>query len=151
LQRSVDGRDNWQEIDKVPAAGYSSDEQQYDALDEQPLRQAYYRLMTLDFSGAISYSDLVLLERTSIKNTGLQVFPNPTRSSITIQYEAVKSQDYSVALFDIIGNQIWTQEGQHVEGINEVVYPMDHLPNGTYFLRMTNSDEQLTEMVILEK
>ena len=83
-------------------------------------------------------------ENTTLTN--LSVFPNPSNDGMfTMNYSNGKS--YSV--IDIQGNVIETKELQDAHGIIEL--DLSAQPNGTYFLRLTGSDEMIETPLVLAK
>ncbi len=64
------------------------------------------------------------LEEVPMAKTAIAVFPIPAGETLTVQTPAA---DFSVALFDLYGRQVW-------QGRNQPALSVAHLPAGSYFL-----------------
>lgn len=81
------------------------------------------------------------------------VYPNPTKGEFTIKYDLKKRSDVLVDIVDINGVSLRTVvniQGQH-NGKYQVPVNLSDLPNGIYFVNLTNEGKRRTQKLILQK
>ena len=82
-------------------------------------------------------------------NTGLRydqkkgfsatVYPNPVSNNATISLNLDKSQNVAIAVYDILGNKVFTiAQKEYSAGNNEIKYDASSLPKGLYFVRISD-------------
>lgn len=143
LERSTDGV-NFRNIEKVVSKapeGNSSSILSYSAADyslgKDKITEAYYRLRAVDQSGIASISRIVHLTDGSKSPAGSwSAYPNPASDVISIAQSA-SANGAQVQLLDAKGTVVATKE-MHA-GENST-FNVAQLPNGLYFLQMTNAD-----------
>jgi Carbohydrate binding domain/Secretion system C-terminal sorting domain len=68
-------------------------------------------------------------------NRALQVFPNPTNTSISIRYEVNDVKNCDIKIFDAAGvERLKIKDKDAKTGVREQKIDVSNLPNGTYFL-----------------
>lgn len=138
VQRSADGIE-FQTIATIQGAGTIQEEQRYKWTDKQPLNGAnYYQIQQTDFDGTIGYcgkveSVEIEIEATS-PNTAIQIYPNPTRATFTIDYTGQVIE--SLELYNSIG-QLIQPLPINDNGITQ--FNMNALPSGIYIVRINNN------------
>lgn len=71
--------------------------------------------------------------------SGIKVFPNPVKEIIHIQFGAyVSSNIYSVAIFDIIGRQVFQIEGFSTSESGVLDINTSSLPKGLYIIKLSS-------------
>jgi hypothetical protein len=108
-----------------------------------PSGNLYYRIKEIDDNGYATYSRVVSLNNN--KNGGYVIFPNPANNYIEVSAPYGISGNSEIELFDAIGrklidNTITTSTAE----LNTT-----HLPNGTYLLRIKNSETITTQKVLI--
>lgn len=105
----------------------------YGFVDEDPaLPISYYRLKQVDTDGAWEYSSIVEA-RFSVSDPIIQIYPNPVQSHVNVSMGKLNKATMLVEIFDIQGKLQgkWIQDnGQSLQ------IPLDHLQQGTYFIRV---------------
>ncbi|MDP1624021.1 MAG: T9SS type A sorting domain-containing protein [Bacteroidales bacterium] len=82
-----------------------------------------------------------LPENDKTDNSQISVFPNPSSSSATMNFELNKREFVNISLFNMDGRYIKTIANQKYEiGKNEVKFDVSGLPHGTYFYTLKSSD-----------
>ncbi|PZF72751.1 T9SS type A sorting domain-containing protein [Taibaiella soli] len=133
IQRSTDGT-NWKEIGKDKPAAVSSDLTQHYSYTDNASEisgQVYYRLVTVDYSGEMSFSDVRTLKLTAGNaTTGTKVYPTVTNGKINISGAAT---DATILLTDLMGSKVSV-----VPVSNGSTSQMDiqQLPAGMYILNI---------------
>ncbi len=85
VERSANGRD-FRELTRVTAAGSSSVQREYAAIDGQPLTSvAYYRLRQVDNDGKMAYSDIVAVKPGTGAVAALAIYPNPATETLHVE------------------------------------------------------------------
>jgi hypothetical protein len=140
VQRSADG-ETFAPIGSTPAAGYSREARSYQLTDAQPLSgRSYYRLMTRDLDGSISYSQVVEVLRQGSGILG-RVYPNPTAGQLMINLlpgVAVGSQ-LEVTCYNAVGQAVLKQQTIAPENAT-LTLDTSGLAEGMYVLRLTQAD-----------
>lgn len=104
IERSSDA-ETWELIGQVKASGTTSSMTDYSFMDQNPLSGiSYYRLYQTDMNGEKTYFDVVSIERYSVQQGELSVFPNPATDIITI--DGSEDDLEEVELFDLTGRNL---------------------------------------------
>ncbi len=122
LERSIDGR-KFEAIGTVAGAGTTQVPQSYRFTDRNVARLGatvlYYRLRQLDFSGTVSYSDVVTLTPGKSDGTGPVIFPNLAVSDdFTLQCFAAEAGTVDFTLTDAAGRTVHHSNSAIVAGYN---------------------------------
>ena len=147
VQQSVDGI-NFKTINTVEAQ-HSSGTNNYGLnIHQSSLPITYYRLRMTTRSGEISFSNTVSL-RINCLNALLTVFPNPAKTTLKVAYTSVIMQQTKLALIDVNGKEVFTQNYKVTEGNNNCQVNVAALPAGSYLLLLTNTDGLLAKKMIV--
>ncbi len=133
LERSFDGQ-RYEAIHRVFDIENSNDLNEYnyiDNLDNTIIKNAYYRLKTVDLDGTFEYSNIIPVEITR-KNTEIQVYPIPVRGEAMIEIEAKGT----IIIRDMFGRVV-AQQVKSDKSTN-VTINLSHLPSGNYFVQFLN-------------
>lgn len=68
------------------------------------------------------------------------IFPNPADSKINIRFYQNNFGKANILLFNTLGQISFLYEISAFDGLNEYVIPVENLPKGLYFLKITNGD-----------
>lgn len=79
------------------------------------------------------------------KTGNLQLFPNPVRDLITLQFETQEKGNYRVSLADARGRMLRTavDKKEMAAGNQEEQIPVGDLPPGTYFMEVQTSNSEI--------
>ncbi len=147
IERSVDGRSDWTELGRVPAAGTSTEIISYEFMDEKPLAVGYYRLRSVDFDAYVDMSAVVRVERERVSGE-VNVYPNPTKGMTNVDFELAQSETVIVTLTDITGKVISYETISAERGANNHQVEMANLSDGIYFISMETSLGKTTERIV---
>ncbi len=79
------------------------------------------------------------------------VYPNPVTESATISFNLVKSNNITIALYDMIGQKVATiAQDQYFAGQNEVTYNVTALPKGMYFVQISDGTNSSSSKMIVK-
>lgn len=93
------------------------------------------------YDEALSLEDVISAEQ-------ITVFPNPSSGIIHLEANISKSQTVKLDLVDILGKSLWTKES--VELNQENILNFENIPSGIYFLKISNSQTNISKKVILK-
>jgi len=71
---------------------------------------------------------------------GLKLYPNPNEGRFTLDFNLPQAGDFTIAIFDLAGRKVLTEHHWLGTGQQQLTLRSDHLPTGTYLLRMVGSD-----------
>ena len=145
LERSVNGRD-WTLISAVAANATL----RYSSIDENPVCQAYYRVIGVDNDGKTWHTQVVTITRRCDKFNITSAYPVPTDAKATVQYESVGDANVNIRITDLMGRVLATNEMIAKDGFNEVVVDLSAYASGTYFVTLNNGSDQITQRLIKE-
>jgi hypothetical protein len=104
------------------------------------LGKNFYRIVFRDADGRCSYSQVVLLSRTSTNIVQAAVYPNPAMGKfVTAEITSENSNRVEILLMDILGRVVYRLATNTVPGSNKIPVTIGDLPPGQY------------QMVILDK
>jgi hypothetical protein len=96
-----------------------------------------YRIKMIDLDGKVQYSNTVGLNTKSV--TEVRVFPNPFQHNITIS-GLVPTEEYVIELTNLVGLPlIPSSYSSDLKG-NINLGQFNELPNGIYFIRISNAE-----------
>ena len=79
----------------------------------------------------------------------LAVYPNPTKSQVTIDLSNTTSDDYSISFSNILGEEIYFYQG-FLNGTFKKNVDLSSFPKGIYLLNISNSNSSVTERIVVE-
>ena len=129
IEKSTDGK-TFHFIEKTKAAGYSNQklEYNYTDIDDSDNKILYYRLKQVDNDKQFQYSKTVSVVKNN-KNTKWVVFPNPAKTTLTID-----------GLSDIKNVRIYNSQGILVHQTNQRLVSVLDFPTGVYILVIENTE-----------
>jgi hypothetical protein len=83
--------------------------------------------------------------------TRFRVFPNPTSSDIFIQYVPDNSGIVQIDLFNMLGEQVSSQEKEVSTGDNLIKVNTGGLGTGVYFLKVKKEESEYFEKIVVSK
>ncbi len=107
----------------------------------------YYRLKLVDQVGTFKYSKVLRVVVPGKSGINV-VYPNPVKSTLTIQFRKTTTEPYVVQLTDLAGHLI--RETRFASGQSTYTLPVQSLPGGTYLLKMTSTSQVLHQRFVKE-
>lgn len=142
IERSVDGI-NFETVELISGAGTTTEVQSYTAYDIPATEGTlYYRLKQTDYDGTFTYSDVVTVAESKVKNE-LKVYPNPNQGSTFNIDAGTDFRNKSIEITGIDGRKILS-----IQPDSRVVV-VDALPRGMYFIRLTDNSKNSSSVVKL--
>ena len=156
IERSIDGF-NYEVLANVNSQAMNSNSNtilNYKYEDSEiPSTTVYYRLKQTDFDGssetftpqAIDCNDLVGKEV-------LMLIPNPARESVILNVVLNKSDKYVLQVIDNKGANIYKEDINLFEGVNNQYLDISSYPSGVYNMILINNDgKYLTKRLLIKK
>jgi PKD repeat protein len=92
------------------------------------------------------YCDTVVLN--IVKREGLGVFPNPSNTTFTIEFESNEPKPIAISIYNTSGKEVFQKRKTCLKGSNKETIDIISLPKGTYMLRITGLDKTLVKTFI---
>jgi hypothetical protein len=123
----------------------------YNWFDATPFIGAnYYRIKAISLNGDIKYSSIVVV-RLNTKGTKVTLYPNPVKgSTIQLQLSDLEKGNYSVTLFNQLGQQVMSKTINHNGGSSNQTIEIGNIASGVYELRLSNGQTVITQKLIKE-
>jgi ELWxxDGT repeat protein len=123
----------------------------YNYFDATPNNGAnYYRIKAISLNGEVKYSSIVVV-RLNSKSSNITLYPNPVKgSTIQLQVSNVEKGNYSVTLFNQLGQQVMNKTINHIGGSSNQTVELGILASGVYELRLSNGTTVITQKLIKE-
>lgn len=144
LQRSADAI-NFSQIHFISSKainGNSSNNLQYEFIDEQPLKgNNYYRLKQIDKDGKSSNSNVVLIkgEKTASLNIN-NLYPNPVKDKLNLIISNEKNRKVDFIITDLSGKIVLKLSQQSLVGDSNISLNVEKLSSGSYILKAICDD-----------
>ncbi len=131
IEKSNDSR-NWQILTTKNANGLASN---YEVLDEKPFfGNNYYRLKMIDKDGKYKYSEIKQFFWKDAKVL-YTIYPNPVKNKLFIKEINGLENNEKIQIVNISGKLILNTTAKALKaGID-----INNLPNGNYFIKITNN------------
>ena len=117
----------------------------YSAQDNHPISGiSYYRLKQTDFDGEFTYSKIQGIQIQLSNIQYLEIFPNPTNSSITINGNSDELEE--VLVYNSLGQNVspLTQIISKTE--SNLVLDLSNLNSGIYYIKTKNTSNKVTKL-----
>ena len=143
VERSADAK-NFEAVTKVKAAGNTTSNKTYSAIDAMPLSGlSYYRIKQTDFDGKSSYSNVLPFENNkTIGNLidNITLYPVPASSEINIDFASESESLATIYVYDVFGKQMIVANQNLIIGGNTITLDILELTVGTYFVNVVNTN-----------
>jgi hypothetical protein len=81
---------------------------------------------------------------------GLNLFPNPANTSLTINYFTPSMENTSIEIYDMMGQLVNSMNVNANEGFNSRELDLTSMSNGVYFLKVTQNNNTLTKKFVVK-
>lgn len=79
----------------------------------------------------------------------LSVVPNPVNTTATVRFDSEKSADYTLFVTDVLGKQLLSKTVKAVAGNNAVTIERNNIPQGIYFVNITDGKAVATQKFVV--
>jgi hypothetical protein len=146
VEKSTDGT-NFYPVDTTLATTNSSST--YDWLDVTvAIGDNYYRIRSIDNTGAVTYSKTVDVVLGKGIIAGIQIYPNPvTNGTVELQMNNVPVGEYGIKVIDPSGQVVLTETiSQGASSENHAILLNKDLAKGIYILEVMHPDKTVTKI-----
>lgn len=91
------------------------------------------------------------VEESSNEELSYDVFPNPTAEDVYIRFYQSKVGSANIVVFNAIGQVVITDDIFVEDKVKEYKLSLDSMPQGVYFLRITNADGLMKTIKIIKE
>jgi hypothetical protein len=85
------------------------------------------------------------------ENAGFGLYPNPASSIVTVAIPMENESEVSVTLFDLSGKVVAQQHRVLAKGDDQMVVDVKSLPNGVYFVQVSNGENTATRKLVVQQ
>lgn len=151
IERSLNGLD-FEKIGFVSGGMNSNQLRNYKFIDSSIFKQnsvIFYRLNQIDFDGSKNISKTIRIEKQSLDNREILIYPNPFTEYLTIKLKNFELGNCEMYLYDLNGEMIVSKE-IFIETKNAEIRidQIGNLSAGIYFLKVLQSDEILVQKLV---
>jgi hypothetical protein len=148
IERSLNGTDGFQALGDIPAWGNESSGAHYTFEDREFFPIAYYRIKFVDYDGSFSYSNTVVVQRTSKQLTINKIF---TRFGVstTIQYSTPSTaRSVDIIVSDISGRIIKQERNLPGGDLQSFDIQSHNFAKGIYIVSISDGYSLVSEKLI---
>jgi len=147
IQKSENGVD-FEKIGYVDGAGNSKQRLDYQFVDNDALRSAYYRLKQLDQDGKFSYSPIKFVKGADLVK--LTIYPNPTTQSVKLGFgSALETKlPMTTEITTLQGRSIFKTKGGLSAVQESLNTQLAQMPGGTYLLKILVGNQYYVQKVV---
>lgn len=112
-----------------------------------------YTLMVTDSNGCTDLSlPMVVsgINSATVNNSIVSVYPNPNHGEFTVAMNAVKSGNWSIKVFNLLGKICLQDEWLVTSGASYKKLNLENVPKGLYFLMINNEKESGTVKIVVQ-
>jgi len=115
--------------------------------------KSYNVVYTSDNSNIITVLEVSAFECSARNiNLNFQIFPNPTRGTISLNYSLLSAVRVSICIYDLKGNKISTLVDEELDkGEHSFQEDFSILPEGLYLVRMLAGHQSVMKKLIIMK
>lgn len=154
VQRSTDGKD-FRKVGWVTGEVNSSRKLSYEYTDNtiQSNREYYYRLKQVDVDGRHEFSNVITVTHRDHSRLMLEeIMPNPVAADqVLLQLSSGNEEQLRLEIFNTVGERVMEQEIRTNVGYNSHTLDIQSLSNGTYFVKVSGSEDSSYKKMIVAK
>jgi PKD repeat protein len=92
------------------------------------------------------YAPVGIAEHTGV---GINVFPNPTTGTFTLELTASTSQNVNIRIFNTLGASVYTEQDVLVSGKTLNVIHLTGIPEGIYYIRIETGSGNIIQKLVI--
>jgi hypothetical protein len=143
ILNSKDGH-KWGVIGSVNAAGYSTQELNYEFVDIDASRtNDYYKLIQYDKDGLFEEYGILISNCTNISDLIFISYPNPSNANFSVMFSGVSPKivgNYVLNLNDLNGQRVLHKEIHLETGSNVILLDRQGIRNGLYTIELSDEN-----------
>jgi hypothetical protein len=149
VERSSDGI-NFKPIGTVKSYGESNTQLSYNFYDAEPLNNvlSYYRLKQTDFDGKEKHSGIIYYLFNKIKNSEINLFPNPTNDKLSICCLSILEKETPIKITNSLGQSFEIESILKKDSSGTITFDVSLLPAGFYYISVIGENTVTKSFVI---
>lgn len=81
----------------------------------------------------------------------IKLYPNPTQGKLNLLVKTEKNIAVQIEIYDLAGKMQWSTSSTFQQGENTYSFPLQHLAQGSYLLRITSDGHSFTQEFMVGK
>ena len=77
------------------------------------------------------------------ESISIQVYPNPAREMVKVDWDATSSGETSLKMVDAMGREVYQKNLTQIKGVNSTTFFTQNLPKGLYFIQVNTQRKKL--------
>lgn len=111
---------------------------------------SYYRLKMVTVSGAVQYSNVLVIRAGEAVNNNFKVYPSVISSTATVSVSATKNQQATLQLIDLNGRMVSSQTMQLQQGSNNLsITKPGNITSGNYIAVIKVDDSLQSQKIMI--
>ena len=149
VERSADAV-HYTAVGRVNASGNTTLTNLYDLTDYTPYQGvSYYRLRQTDFNGDFELFDPVAVNISNAFATVMNVYPNPTKESVSVQITSSKNEQGTLLVMDMQGKIVTVEQVNLKSGINQIPLNLAKHADGNYMVSLIHEDGSRIQLPVI--
>ena len=149
IERAIPGG-SFESIGTLPAAGNSSQGEQYQFLDPNPaVGENLYRLVQKDLDGSQTKSAVISVSFLRSGEISLDGAPKLFEDRLQLKLYSAKEQSANLQLVDLAGHQIINQQIVLSQGMQTISRDFQSLSTGVYLLSINTASSKVKDKLVL--
>ena len=144
LQRSANGYSDFLDLTFIG----SENKSYFEFYDQNPLTQSYYRLKSVFENGETEFSNLVQLNRE--QSFDINIFPNPAKSKLNIEFYSDSSGDAVVKIYNSLGQELYKSYKNYTIGLNSFTFQFSNFAQGVYLITFETEGKKTVHKIVKE-
>lgn len=84
-------------------------------------------------------------------SVNLSIYPNPMEDESVIEFELLGSENVSLVVVDLLGQQVMSLINESISGgMHRVTIPATELASGVYFIKLTVNEQEITRKIVVK-
>lgn len=150
VERSLDGN-NFTPIATIQSIGNHSQTHTYYAQDRSiETENLYYRLSATDINGETTVLAVKYFKgKVASDNEQFLVYPNPSKDVVNFEFNYPMAEAQAkVEIYNVTGSVYESTSYTIQNGLNNLSYSFEHLPEGNYIIRVTTPYRVYTSKIL---
>ena len=148
IERSDDGINDWTEVNRQKAKGFSYSVNYYSIKDGEPLSDSYYRLRSVDFDRTTQLSYNIIIHQDKLGFKIHKIYPTIATEDIQIVFNSSIEESGRIIVTDINGRIQLKKEILFSKGTNLQQLDLNGLSPGLHTILISNPHQQLSAKII---
>ena len=121
----------------------------YQFIDSDPGKQNYYRLQLIHKNNQVTYSNIIFLRKTELKE--LSIYPNPVSDLINIDFNKSDNKIYQISLINVLNQKV-----KEIKFLNNgkklLIHRTKEMTSGMYIMHFLNlgTNEEFSQKIIFK-